>query len=421
MNTRLGQLWWVECRLQRRNLLLAGLLFTITSMVISTILHSVDAMSTIRLQALSGSSDLILRVRPPDPEGSMSFARPMLEEDDISMLASLPGLKSHAVISGLPIPASMRVRIPRIIDSRYDVTLYTLEASAVPAELQEYWHKGSLDGDVVPMILNPQLLTLYNLGFADRYRTPRLGQDALLNLRLPLSIGRDLFGSLPHTIENHDGKVIGFSHDLPVWGAGIPQAYADAWLPVLYPDRPPQGIGPVLVTLRFADLSAMVQAQEGIAARGLPIDGESGLAQAVLQDRAVARGATMVIMGVIAVILLCAMSGLTAAHVQQRRLTLALCRSIGARPWHLAIILGGGPLVASVLGAIAGIIGAWLITPALVARAATALEYTALSVPIMWSHLFWAPLLSMIVVAIGLILALTASLRRSVMSELRDH
>ena len=423
MNARLRQLLWVECRLQRWNLVLSGLLFAISTLVISCILHGVDAMSTMRLQLLSGSSDLILRVRPPDPKGAMSFSRPMLESEDIDMLTSLPGLESHAIISGLPIPASMRVRIPRIIDSRYDVTLYTLDASAVPADLREQWRVAE-DGDnddTVPMLLNPQLLTLYNLGFADRYRTPRLRQDALLHLKLPLSIGRDLFGTLANTIEHMDGRVIGFSNDLPVWGAGIPQRYADAWLPVLYPDSPPLGVGPVLATLRFADLGAMVQGRERIAAHGLPIDGDSQLAEAVLNDRQLARGITGIIIAVIAAILLTAMTALAAAQMHQRRLTLALCRSLGAGWQHLALMLGLGPILAAGIGGTLGVVATWALSPTLSRLAAASLESPPVPVQLLWSHLLWAPLLAMTVVGLGICLALAMALRRDVLTELRDH
>ena len=414
-----GRLIWAEARHHPLALPVLALLCAIGAGGMALATGLVDHMASIRLRAVVGSSEeRTLRVRAPEPSLGLSFERRLLSDADLDFLTGLPGVASHRVVSGLPLPASMRVRIPAMIDARYDITLYTLDDDAVDPALAEDWQR---DDDLVPMILNPRLIALYNLGFADRYRTPRLQRQALVAIPLPLEIGRDMFGSLPNPITDRIGVVIGYSDDLPVWGAGIPHRIAAQWLPRLFPDGPPEGTGPVLATLRFATLDALVAGRAAIRDRGLPLEGETALAEAILHDRRLSRGINAGLLALIGVIVALATGCLASAMLSLRRRNLALMRSLGAGFHHLLFIYAL-PLAASAgIGALAGSLGATLILPALAENisATVPVDLDGLEATVPRALILWPPLLAMVIAILTLIPILWRTLRRDLLAELR--
>ncbi|MFW5882097.1 MAG: FtsX-like permease family protein [Planctomycetota bacterium] len=393
--TGMARLIRLEATRRPLSLLVVGLLCCLGGLGVSMATGLVEHLSTLRLRALMGSGEeRTLRVRAPDPEqGPISNERTVLTPADIAFFEQLDGLESMRIISGLPIPASMRFHIPRLIDTRKDLTLYSLRDDDVPEDLREAWHR---QDEFVPLILNPRIIALYNLGLADRYNKPRLRRDLLRNLVVQMQVGADAFDRIPGAItEDLFGIVIGFSSDVPVWGAGVPKRLADQWLTQLFPERPPGGTGPILATLRFDRLDALVDARRAIVERDLPLEGQTALAEGVLKDRAIGTAISAGLLVLVATVLAIGAGSLTVAIVGERRLTLALYRSLGARLPHLLTIFASGLVLASALGALVGVgLTAVLLPPLSVSLSGFLESAEGLRTDIRPIWLLWAPLLA---------------------------
>ena len=258
---------------------------------------------------------------------------------------------------------------------------------------------------------------------ADRYRTPRLQRQALVAIPLPLEIGSDMFGSLPNPITDRTGVVIGYCDDLPVWGAGIPQRFAAQWLPRLFPDGPPEGTGPVLATLRFASLDALVAGRAAIRDRGLPLEGETALAEAILHDRNLSRRINIGLLALIGAIVALATACLASAMLSLRRRNLALMRSLGAGFHHL-MCLYALPLAASAgIGALLGSLAASMLLPALAdgISATVPVDLEGLEATVPRALIVWPPLLAVGIAILTLIPILWRVLRRDLLAELRTY
>ena len=123
----------------------------------------------------------------------MSFERRQLSADTLAALRQLPGCISCDVLHAVPVPATLRIRMAGLLDNDQFIGVFSLNGDLVPKELQQQWMRP--DGPV-PIILNPQVIPLFNIALAERYHLPQISPDILLGAGVTLEFGRDRFMSL---------------------------------------------------------------------------------------------------------------------------------------------------------------------------------------------------------------------------------
>jgi len=333
-------------------LLLLGLLTAVGAGGVNAALAIGEHLADTARLALTGSAgERRIEVRPPDPdnEAGMSFQRALLDAEDLAFLRGLDGLEELRVVRNVPLPATLRVRMPPIIDTEQFLALYALSAEDVPGEHRERWQS---DEDPVPLLFNPRVVTLYNFGLADRYHMPRLSAEAMLGLGVQLIVGADRFRRISGAFQTK-ASVVGYSADVSLWGVGVPRRIAERWLRQLHGELP-ESYGPISATCRFADSASLTAARAAIAERGLVLDREGELAAAVTRAQRAARLAILALLTLLGAVLVCGAAALTAAVCAERRRALARYRSHGAGLRQLLPGFGGGLLLAAVLGALAG-------------------------------------------------------------------
>lgn len=369
--------------------------------------------------ALAGSADeRTLTIRAPASPDLISREAPRLSAADLSFLNGLAGRQALRVLQGVPLPATIEFKLGKVIDCNQFLAVYGLDLDTVPPEAVAAWKRTE---GAVPLLINPQVVTMYNLGLADRYHLPRIRGEVLQQLTGRLVVGRDPFHELPK-VETIPAYVAGYSTDVPTWGVAVPQQRAAAWLRELAPHTE---AGPVEVHLRFQDQPALAAARAAIKERGLLVEGENLIAATIARAQHLLtlaiRGLALLLAGVLAILGALAASALVA----ERRRSLAHYRLHGAGTLHLLTICGGGVVAAGILGALVGGVLAHLIHPGLASRLALALLGPDLPLPpplgLPSPGLILAPMLTAAVLLLAIAPLAWHEAHRDLLSDLREE
>ncbi|MFW5829044.1 MAG: hypothetical protein ACOCXA_02175, partial [Planctomycetota bacterium] len=232
------RLLWRENRRRPLSLMLLALLggggsFVVVSAAVVT--GRLETLIEDRLQ-IEQHEGAIVDVHPAAPEhqiAGMSFERPHLSQEEVAWLRALPEVRASRVLSAVPVPTTVYVRVPGLLDSNQFLALYGIPASDMPSALQEEWREARIDGPI-PVIMNPEVITYYNLGMADRYGLPRLDPDILMDRTFGLLVGKDVFKELPHAFQSRI-VVRGYDSIVNPWGIALPKHITDVMLERLFP------------------------------------------------------------------------------------------------------------------------------------------------------------------------------------------
>ncbi|MFW5845642.1 MAG: FtsX-like permease family protein [Planctomycetota bacterium] len=292
--------------------------------------------------------------------GGIGLSRPVLSDKDVAWLRALPDVARCQVIHAVPLPATLHVRVPGLLDNSQYLSLYGIAAADIRPELREIWAAARADRPI-PFQLNPQVMRYYNLGMADRYGLPRLEPSILEERTFKLVVGSDPFRQLSGAFQV-EIQVRGFNEAILPWGIALPKHLTDAFLARLYPTGIPDTAAPVQARIFANDGRALATIQEAIQERGLTTGVQQSLAGAVRDLHLILRSAAVAVGGVLALVLVIAAAAQVSALVTERRRQIACYRLAGAHLGHLLVIYGGG--IAGIC-ALAAAAGAWLAGPLL--------------------------------------------------------
>lgn len=317
--------------------------------------------------ALSGSTEqrrLVVTPRQLAEGQRLAFTPRHLSDEDLALIAALPGLDSQRIFHGVPLPTTIRVQVPGIIDSAQFLALLATDLDGLPADAAAVWDD---DGPSCPIVLHPQVVPLYNLGLADRYGLPRMDPSMLMGVELHLEIGSDVFRQMRGHFRV-PARLVAYDPDASLWGATVPRQRAEDWLRRLHDGVLPPAYGPVQAVLRFADGASFAAAREMLVERDLVLDGETALATALVRAEAalawLLRGG-----GLLALLLLAAaVAALAMVSAAERERACRLYRQCGAGLIDLALIFGLLPALTTALAALLGLLLAQGLIPSLALR-----------------------------------------------------
>ena len=225
---------------------LALLTFVGTTVLASIALAGQFVGQEIKQLVHGAAMDQVLVVQPPQPEDEgmpMNFVRRQLSADTLRTLRELPGCVSCDVLHVVPVPATLRIRMAGLLDNDQFIGIFSLDGALVPEELQDVWQAS--DGPV-PMLLHPQVISLFNVALAERYHLPQISPELLTGASVTLEFGRDRFMSLPNPIDL-PARFVGYHPLVPLWGVVIPQHRSEELLSQVTNQRP-KGLDPLKPT-----------------------------------------------------------------------------------------------------------------------------------------------------------------------------
>lgn len=310
-----------------------------------------------------GSEQLHIDVFPRPARGlaGIGFERPVLSPADVTWLRQCTGLQHCLVIHAVPIPATIFLEVPGLIDSEQFLALYAISEADLPEEVAQAWRGNET---AVPFLFNPQVIRYYNLGMADRYHLPRLDYTAIAGRNFGLLVGVDLFKRLPGHFQT-DIQVAGRLSAINPWGIALPKRITDRWLDTLFPHGRPPGAAPIQARLTAASPQDQIRLRRLIEERGLQIGAHDPLADLLVQLVGFGR----LLLGALAILLLTitfsAVAVVNAGLVNERQRQIAIYRLCGARFWQLLVIFAAGSAGALILAAEVGFLLATLLVPLL--------------------------------------------------------
>lgn len=332
--------------------------------------------------------ELVLRVRPSNPSGGTGFSteRAMISDDQLAQMRDLPGVSSVRATRQIPLPAMVGIYVPGIMDAVQTVSLVTVDSDSLTLTEGAEWTDRP---GRIPMAINPEVLTLFNLGFADRYGMPRLDPDLLLERTFDLIVGRDEFVQVQGHFDTRI-RVVATSRDFPPWSIAVPpatgQRYIDHFEGSL---RGPAGItAAVLVCSTPATLESAAQAVEAME---LTVADDTRLAAAVGDAISILEIAVSVLVLIILVVAGIAAAAVVSAIASERRRQIGLWLTFGARASDLLVILAGGLACYATLAACLAAAGAVLGLDPLIDLIARATDQEALAIPIAQALWWWVP------------------------------
>ena len=356
-----------EAKRQRWSLYAVSLLAVICGALVSSALIGVEWVQyASRAMSVSDHQALSVTVRPPRPQGNLgiSFERPLISDDDIAYLRQLPDVRSVRPIKQIPAPSMIGIRFPGFINAVQTIALYEVEADSLPAELRAVWDRPTLSDGRTPIIINAEALTLFNLGFADRYGMPRVNLQAVQDRNFDVYVGRDEFMNIGKSVTVKT-RIVGSSYDFPPWGIAINPATAAQFRQQLA-EVLPRGYGIVSAVVECRNSNGLDQVEAAIERLNLSYDDRPQLAtllaKAVRWTRLSSVGLTLVLIFIFAAAIITSLSMV----MSERRRQVALWISLGARAWHLVVILGTGLGLRAAMAAAIGTLAAWLAAPTLI-------------------------------------------------------
>jgi hypothetical protein len=327
-----------------------------------------------RLRSTDGNA-IIIDILPAAPAQTMagiSFERPVIGVEDVTWLQTLPGVVGSRVLHAVPVPATVFVQVPGLLDSNQFLALYGIAAEDMPEEVRPLWEAADPDG-VVPAVMHPDVMTYYNLGMADRYGLPRLDKTVLQDRTFGLLVGRDIFRSLEGAFRARI-NLCGYDGIVNPWGVALPKTVTDAYLQRLFPHGVPAEAAPVQVRLHLESADRIDDLRRQIDERGLSLAETDPLASMISGISAVGRRLVQIIALVLLLIVGGACASLAAGLVSERRRQIALYRLSGAGLFHLLVIFSAALTATLVLSAAIGVGAAGFLLPRLVAPLATLLQ-----------------------------------------------
>ena len=247
---KLAWLAWIEAKRQPLALIALATLTALGTGILSALaLAGSFAGSSTKQLLHSAAIEQVLVVQPRQPADRnqvMSFERRQLSPSTLDALRKLPGCLSCDVLHAVPVPATLRIRMAGLLDNDQFIGVFALNGDLVPQELHEQWQR--TDGPI-PIILNPQVIPLFNIALAERYHLPQISPRILLGAGVTFEFGRDRFMSLPKYL-SLPARFVGYHPLVPLWGIAIPHHRAEELLPQVSATRP-AGAGPIEAHLRF--------------------------------------------------------------------------------------------------------------------------------------------------------------------------
>ncbi|MHC5067698.1 MAG: hypothetical protein ACYTF0_03810 [Planctomycetota bacterium] len=295
-----------------------------------------------------GDAERRLHMLPP-PTAGIDLSHPHFSSEDLAALAALDGCQRLTPVWEVPLPASLAVSLPGVIESEQFLALYAVDVEAVPESARTAWTDP--DGPC-PLLINPQVAALYNTGFAARYGLPRIGPEMLRSLALQLSVGADAFRALPGALVQ-PARVVGFSDEISLWGVAVPRARAVDWVAALSPADP--AFAPVSVWTVWRDGTSLAAARAFAADYGWSVGDEMPLVRLLARARAGVRATLVVaaLLAALAVGLIVAVLALVV--ISERAAAQRRYLAQGASWLQLAVVFGAGHVVVSALAAVIGV------------------------------------------------------------------
>lgn len=305
----------------------------------------------------------LVEVVPPSVSLGL-FGKVELDDRKVEELVALPGVEAAY--------RKMRVRVPAV--SRYDGNFFgrrmrmgvEIVAEGVePAFFEGAGELGDLGEEVVPVVLSPRLLEIYNESFARERGLPRLGEKLLVGFEFPLELGRSFVGDDHGKRLAIRGRVVGFSQRAMLQGVSLPLETARRLNERMGVDATRYSA----VVLQAVDAGQVPAIMEKVRELGLEIDdSERQLSQRVGAAVAIATG-MLSLLG----LLICALASVNialslGASVRSRAREFGIFRAVGATSGDIAALVLGEAVAVGGLGGLLGVTGAWLS-----ARAADAL------------------------------------------------
>lgn len=351
----------------------------------------------------------LIEVVPPQVSLGL-FGRVEIDESKVEELAALPGVEAAH--------RKMRVRVPAV--SRFDGNFFGKRLRMgveIVAEGVEPGFLGAIEGfhdsgeGVVPVVVSPRLLEIYNESFARERGMPRLGERLLVGFEFPLELGRSFMGEGHRERLGLHGRVVGFSDRAMLQGITIPLDVARRLNQRFGEDASHYSA----VVLRAADPGQVPAIAEAVRGLGLEIDdSERKLAQRVGFAVALATG-MLSLLG----LFICALASVNialslGASVRSRAREFGIFRAVGATSGDIAALVLGEALVVGGLGGILGVGGALGLSRAADALFAAHLPAFPFKPESFFSFPAWLLLLGFMVGLLAALLGALAPVRRAV-------
>jgi len=284
------------------------------------------------------------------------FGKVELDEATVEELAALPGVKA--------VYRKMRVRAPAacrfdgdFFGRRLRMGIEVVAEGVEPAYFEGVDRFEDLGEDVVPVVLSPRLLEIYNESFARERGLPRLGERLLVGFEFPVELGRSLLGDDHHRRIPLRARVVGFSPRAMLQGVSIPLEAARKLNARLGVDASRYSA----VVLQASDAAQAPAIAERVRALGFEIDdAERRLSQRVGAAVAIATG-MLSLLG----LLVCALASVNialalGASVRSRAREFGIFRAVGATSSDVAVLVLGEALAVGGIGGACGVVGARL-------------------------------------------------------------
>lgn len=350
----------------------------------------------------------LVEVVPPQVSLGL-FGRVELDESRVEELASLPGVEGAY--------RKMRVRVPAV--SRFDGDFFGRRLRMgveIVAEGVEPALLGEIEGfheqeGVLPVVVSPRLLEIYNQSFARERGLPRIGERLLVGFEFPVEFGRSFVGEGHRERLSMHGRVVGFSDRALLQGITLPLDTARRLNERFGED----GRHYSAVVLRAQDPGQVPAIVEAVRELGLEIDdAERRLAQRVGLAIALATG-MLSLLGVF----ICALASVNIAlslnaSVRSRAREFGIFRAVGATTGDIAALVLGEALVVGVLGGLLGVAGASGLSLAADALIAAYLPAFPFKPETFFSFPAWLLLLGFCVGLLAALLGALAPVRRAV-------
>jgi hypothetical protein len=282
------------------------------------------------------------------------FGAPALNDDTLQALRALPEVQAAYPRLDVHLPVGAQGG-QGLLGKQMYTDLFM--AAILPEQVADEHIEGFTDRqDVIPVLISPQLIDIYNTSVAPALGTPRLGKDALVGFRFELRFGHSLLlGSRgARAVGTQTAQIVGTSRHAMRLGVTVPMPVARRLLQQ-YGSEPP---GPYSsVVLKLVAPRRMGEAVEHVQGLGLSVD---ATAQKTRRLFAFAIGISA---GMGALLLLFA--GLTlaqsfAALLASRRRELGIFASVGASRRDLTLLLLLQALALGLLGSVGGLAAARL-------------------------------------------------------------
>lgn len=296
----------------------------------------------------------LVEVVPPTVSLGL-FGTVDLDEGRVEELAAIPGVEAAY--------RKMRLRVPAV--SRFDGNFFgrrlRMGVEIVAEGVEPAFFAADTDfaleeEGVIPVVVSPRLLEIYNESFARERGLPRLGERLLVGFEFPLELGRSFVGDSHGQRASRRGRVVGFSQRAMLQGISLPLDSARRLNESFGEDARSYSA----VVLEAADPGQVPAIVEQVRAMGLEIDdSERQLAQRVGAAVAIATG-MLSLLGLLICILASVNIALSlGASVRSRAREFGIFRAVGATSGDIAALVLGEAVAVGALGGLVGVGGAW--------------------------------------------------------------